>query len=618
MKVIEVTRFGGPDVLRPADAPEPEAGPGQVVIGVSVVDVMSLDAQLRTGWGQEWFPNRPPFVPGTGVAGRVLSAGQGVDPGWVGRRVAALLPGGGGYAERVAAGVDTLVEVPGGLSLRRAAALLQVGPAALGLTDAAGLGPGTRVLVTGAGGGLGLPLVMLAAAAGARVTAAARGEAKREAALRYGAAETVDYAALTDPEEHGGRAFDVVLDGVGGQVGGAAFRLVAPGGVFFAYGVPSGSTAPVDQAEAERRGVRLVGMEQVRFGPEEFRRLAARTMEEAAAGRLATEIGLAVPLERAPEAHAALESRALVGKAVLLATARAARYRRHGGPEVLEVEEVPLPQPGPGQVRVAVRAAGVNPIDWKLRAGLMGGAPQGPVGTGMELAGTVDALGPGVEGLPLGLPVFGQAPPGAVATHALADASTLAPIPDGLSFEEAAALPVALETARRALLLLGPRPGETLLVHAVAGGVGLAAAQLAAAEGVRVVGTASERHHARLKELGIEPVTYGEGLEERVPGPVDKVLDASGRDVLEVSVKLAGGPDRVVTIADPAGAARHGVRFSSSGGHAAPPPNPGAVRVPVAETFPLERVADAHRRSQDGHFLGKLVVVMDAEGLLPR
>jgi NADPH:quinone reductase-like Zn-dependent oxidoreductase len=316
MNVVEVTVFGGPEVLAVKRAPDPVAGPGQVVIGVSVVDVMSIDAQLRAGWGKEWYPLRPPFVPGTGVAGRVLSVGGGVDPAWTGRRVAALLPS-GGYAERAVAELDTLVAVPDGVGPREAGALIQVGPAALSLIDAAELKPGDRVLVTGAGGALGLPLVRLAAAAGAEVTAAAHDPAKRAAAVRFGATTTLGYDELTG--ERGG--FDVVFDGVGGQVGSAAFHLMARGGTFFAYGVPSGSTAQVDPGEAEARGVRLVGMERVQFTPERFRRLAERTMAETAAGRLATVIGLAVPLERAAEAHAALASRELVGKAVLLVTA---------------------------------------------------------------------------------------------------------------------------------------------------------------------------------------------------------------------------------------------------------------------------------------------------------
>ncbi|MEU5862462.1 NADP-dependent oxidoreductase [Nonomuraea sp. NPDC047529] len=297
-----------------------------------------------------------------------------------------------------------------------------------------------------------------------------------------------------------------------------------------------------------------------------------------------------------------------------MVTAQAVRYHEHGGPEVLALEEVPLPRPGAGQVRVAVRAAGVNALDWKLRTGFRGTPPDGPQGTGIELAGTVDALGPGVAGLEVGQAVFGQVASGAAATYALAEAAALRPKPEHLSYAEAAALPVALETAHRTLEELGLRAGETLLVHAVAGGVGLAAAQVALARGAHVVGTASERHHAFLRELGVVPVTYGDGLEQRLPGPVDRVLDASGRGEVGLSVGLTGDPDKVLTIADPAGAAEHGVRFSTGKGGTFPADV--LPRVPVAEVFPLERAADAHRRSQDGHFLGKLV--LDAEASLPR
>ncbi|TMR23678.1 zinc-binding dehydrogenase [Nonomuraea turkmeniaca] len=605
MRVVEVTKFGGPEVLQVREAPEPVAGPGQVVIGVSAVDVMSIDAQLRGGWGREWFGHEPPFVPGTGVAGRVVSVGDGVDAGWVGQRVAALVTS-GGYAEQVAADLATVVPLPGGLASWRAAALVQVGPAALSLIGAGEPESGTRVLVTGAGGALGLVLVRLASAAGARVTAAAHGAAKRAAALDAGADEVVDYADL------GGRAFDVVFDGVGGDVGAAAFRLVQPGERFFAYGVPSGSVAAVDPAEAQRRGVRAAGMEQVQFAPEAFRKLAGRTMEEAAAGRLDTVVGLAVPLERAREAHAALAARELVGKAILLVTAQAVRYRAHGGPEVLTLEEIPMPQPGPGQVRVAVRAAGVNAIDWKIRKGLMGAPIDGPQDTGIELSGTIDALGQGIEGWRVGQAVFGRVPSGAAATHAIADADALRAKPDDLSYEEAAALPVALETAHRTLDALGLKSGHTLLIHAVAGGVGLAAAQLAVARGAEVVGTASERHHDFLRGLGVRPVAYGEGLEDRLTEPIDRVLDASGRGELELSVKLTGDPDKVITIADPVGAGRLGVRFST--GRDAVPAADG-VRVPVAEAFPLEQAADAHRHSEKGHFLGK--IILHAEAYLP-
>lgn len=599
MDVIEVTKFGGPEVLEPRQAAAPVAGPGQVVVGLSVVDVLSLESQLRSGWGRELFGWQPPVVPGTGGAGHVLSVGDGVDPAWVGRRVAGQFTG-GSYAEQALSSPDVLVEVPSAVSLRQAAALIQVGPAALRLLAGAELAPGARVLVTGAGGALGLPVIQLARAAGAHVTAAAHGPTKRAAAIRAGAAVAVDYDQLSGQ-------FDVVFDGVGGTVGGAAFELVVRGGTFLAYGVPSGAPAPVTEADARRRGVRLVGMAQVQFTPEEYRRFAEQTMTEAAAGRLTTVVGLAVPLERAAQAHAALESRELVGKAVLVVTAQAAGYTEYGDADVLTVKEIPLPKPGVGQVRVAVRAAGVNGIDWKLRQGMTGAPLDGPATTGIELAGTVDALGPGVTRWRVGDPVYGTVTTGAAATHALADADALAAKPAELSYDDAAALPVAVQTAYRTLTELGVTAGHTLLIHAVAGGVGLAAAQLALARGAHVIGTASERHHDRLRAMGIDPVTYGDGLADRLTRPVDRVLDASGRGVIALSVTLTGDPDKVVTIADPVGAAEHGVRFSR-GGVAVPPAEVAHVRVPVAEVFPLTRVADAHRRSEDGHFFGKIVI----------
>ncbi|WP_216215639.1 NADP-dependent oxidoreductase [Amycolatopsis aidingensis] len=301
---------------------------------------------------------------------------------------------------------------------------------------------------------------------------------------------------------------------------------------------------------------------------------------------------------------------------------KAARFSRYGGPEVLTVEEVPLPEPGRGQVRVAVAAAGVNAIDWKIRSGFFAGsdAPDEPQGTGFDLAGTVDAVGEGVRSLRPGTAVFGKAATGAVATHALADADGLVAKPDWLSFPLAAGLPVVAETAYRTLRDLGLRAGHTLLIHAVSGGVGLVAAQLALSRGATVIGTASRGHHDFLTELGVRPVEYGEGLLERVRGvtdSVDLVLDAAGRDVLGLSVELTGDPDRVLTIAD-GNAGAHGVRFSGGGPDAAPLPEvfaevlpmleSGALRLPIQQTFPLERIADAHRLSEDGHGRGKIVI----------
>ncbi|MDS1271420.1 NADP-dependent oxidoreductase [Lipingzhangella sp. LS1_29] len=304
-------------------------------------------------------------------------------------------------------------------------------------------------------------------------------------------------------------------------------------------------------------------------------------------------------------------------------TTRAIRYERFGGPEVLTHTSIPTPEPGPEQVRVAVRFAGVNPIDAKIRRGMFAREeqPSQPRGTGMDAAGVVDAVGEEVTGLHVGQAVFGQVATGAAATHALAAAHRLVVKPEWLSFEQAAALPVPLTTAVRVLDELAVGAGETLLVHAAAGAVGIVTAQLARAHGATVVGTASPGNHDFLRELGVIPVSYGDGWEERVrsvlsdSGGVDAVLDASGRGVVAGSVTLTGDPHRVVSIADDA-APEYGARFSSSGGpslaeavdRCAPLLRDGRVWLPIAATFPLAETADAYARSEAGHVRGKLLI----------
>lgn len=298
---------------------------------------------------------------------------------------------------------------------------------------------------------------------------------------------------------------------------------------------------------------------------------------------------------------------------------KAVQYRRFGGPEVLELVELPDPHPGPGQVRVAVRAVGVNPIDWKMRTGMMGGDL--PQTTGREAAGVVDELGEGVEGVAPGDRVFGFVT-GAGAAE-LAVLSDYAPIPASLDFAGAAALPVAVETATRTLDLLGVGEGTTLLVNGAAGAVGSSAVQLARLRGARVIGTASSNNHEYLRSLGAEPTTYGDQLADRVralaPGGVDAALDAAGGGALPALVELSGGAERVVTIADYAGAQETGARFSGGMGteraiHALTEIGPlidsGRFSLPVAEIFSLEKIGDAHALSQDGHVRGKLVLLV--------
>src|ERR1700734_2231706 len=245
---------------------------------------------------------------------------------------------------------------------------------------------------------------------------------------------------------------------------------------------------------------------------------------------------------------------------------KAVRFSRFGGPEVLEIVDLPDPHPGPGQVRIAVRAAGVNPSDWKKRQGLMD--EDLPQTLGYEAAGVVDEVGEGVADVAAGDRVFGFSEEGAPRAG-LAVLPHYAPPPPSLGFPAAAALPAAIETATRALDQLGIGSGSTVLINGASGSVGSAAVQLAVVRGARVIGTASRANHDYLRSLGAEPVSYGEGLVERVralaPDGVDLALDVAGCGVLGELIELAGGPEHVVTIADFAGAQEHGVRFSGGG-----------------------------------------------------
>ena len=308
-------------------------------------------------------------------------------------------------------------------------------------------------------------------------------------------------------------------------------------------------------------------------------------------------------------------------------TLKAVRFSQFGGPQVLEIVDLPDPHPGPGQVRIAVRAAGVNPSDWKKRRGLMDG--ELPQTMGHEAAGVVDELGEGVVGVAVGDRVFGFSAEGAAQAE-LAVLSYYAPIPPSLDFPGAAALPAAIETATRALDQLGVGRRRTLLINGASGSVGSAAVQLAVVRGARVIGTASPASHEYLRSLGAEPVAYGEGLVEGVravaPDGVDVALDVAGSGVLPELIELAGGPEHVVTIADFGGAQEHGVTFSSGDGGRAVHAlaeigeliESGRFSLPVAQTFPLAEIAEAHRVSEDGHVRGKLVLVVGSSTCGPR
>ena len=292
---------------------------------------------------------------------------------------------------------------------------------------------------------------------------------------------------------------------------------------------------------------------------------------------------------------------------------------RFGGPEELRVDEVERPEPGPGQVRLRVRAVGVNLFDSKVRSGAMEAAFRTPLPTilGLEVAGVVDAVGSGVTELEMGDEVLGWPDTGGYAEYALA--TTVARKPEGLSWEHAVTLPVAVETTDRVFGLLDLKPGETLLVHGATGGVGTIAVQVAVAAGLRVIGTAGPANQEHVAALGATPTTYGEGLVERVralaPQGIDAVFDVAGKGALPASIELRGGTDRIVTIADNA-AAGLGVVFSGGPqqrsverlAEVAQLAAKGELVTVVGRTFPLAEAAEAHRAAAGGHVRGKLAL----------
>jgi NADPH:quinone reductase-like Zn-dependent oxidoreductase len=292
-----------------------------------------------------------------------------------------------------------------------------------------------------------------------------------------------------------------------------------------------------------------------------------------------------------------------------------------GAPEVLHVVDRELPEPGRGQVRVRVRAAGVNPVDGKIRSGAAQQMfpTQLPAVLGFDIAGTIDHVGPGVDGLAVGDDVLGFANGGGYAEYA--QTTTVVPKPAQLEWAAAAALPVAAETALRVLGLLKVAQGDTVLIHGAAGSVGTVAVQIAVARGATVIGTASEGNHDYLRELGATPVVYGDGLVDRVravaPDGIDAVFDAAGQGALPDSIELRGGTSRIVTIADPE-AFRLGVSFSGEAAwdaeamaELARQAADGRLRLTVAQTYPLEEAPAAHAVVDTGHGHGKIVLLVN-------
>ncbi|MEU2353910.1 NADP-dependent oxidoreductase [Streptomyces misionensis] len=292
-------------------------------------------------------------------------------------------------------------------------------------------------------------------------------------------------------------------------------------------------------------------------------------------------------------------------------------FAEFGGPGVLHLVDAEEPHAGPGQIRVAVRAAGVNPVDWRIREGQKLGAHpiELPSGVGLDAAGVVDEVGEGVEGVEVGDRVFGE---GSSTYAEFAVLSAWARMPEGLTFEEAAGYPSVVETAVRIIREVGVRPGQTLLVSGASGGVGSAVLQIARDRGIRVIGTAGAANQDYLRSLGALATTYGEGWVERVRrlDRVDAALDLAGTGVIRELIDLAGSPERVVSIAD-LGAPELGVRFSGVAGSmpealatAADLISRGKLHIPVEKSYTLAEAAAAHIDSQAGHTRGRRVIVV--------
>jgi NADPH:quinone reductase len=320
MRAIWLREFGPPEVLVAGDAPDPAPGPGQVVVNVAAVGIPFIETQVKAGKPPTGHGLQLPAILGNGVGGVVSAMGADVEPGLIGQRVVTST-GGAGYAEQVAVDAQGLIPVPAGLELPDAVALLADGRTAMALARAAVVASGDQVLVEAAGGGVGSLLVQLARNAGARVIAAASSQRKLDLARELGAAVTVNYTeagwAGQVREATGGSGVNVAFDGVGGAIGRAAFELMAPHGRFILFGLASGAMTEASLMEVFQRGLIVIGGGQIRSA-DDMKQLAAQALAEAAAGRLKPVIGQTFPLERAADAHAAMEARTTLGKTLLI------------------------------------------------------------------------------------------------------------------------------------------------------------------------------------------------------------------------------------------------------------------------------------------------------------
>lgn len=298
-------------------------------------------------------------------------------------------------------------------------------------------------------------------------------------------------------------------------------------------------------------------------------------------------------------------------------------FTQYGGPENQEHRDLPTPEPGPSEVRIAVRAAGVNPVDWKIRAGALGTSNDVPAVLGVEAAGVVEAVGQDVDGFAIGDEVFGSTATGSggYAQQALLSAAATARKPAGLPFTTAAVLPVAAATAYDGIAQLELDAGQTLLINGIGGGVGVVAAQLARDRDITVIGTASQDKRELVESLGAIQIGYGDGVADRVrqilPDGVDAILDLVGGDALRAVAGLAKDPARIVTAADPVTAEEVGGvpivrdRTSTVLDAVAALVSHGKLDPHVAEVFALKDAGAALQAVENGHARGKVVIEID-------
>ena len=321
MRAAVVTEFGGPSVIRVQEWADPVPADGQVLVEVEVADIIFVDTAIRQGLHGGFFSVEPPYVPGNRFGGRVRAAGPGVPDSWIGKTVVGRGVDFGAHAELVVAAVDTLTEVPAGLNLETVVAVTGDGYTTLLLEQLAPDLLGMSVLITASAGGMGLLLTQLAHRAGAQVIAAARGQAKLDLSKAQGADVVIDYSepgwekAVLEATD--GRGADVVFEGAGGELGAAAFRVVKDGGWFSAHGAPSGGFAVYDPAEAERRGITVKGIADLRVDLISTPVTEELVLQRAAAGDLTPVVDQVFDLEHLADAHTALEQRTLLGKALI-------------------------------------------------------------------------------------------------------------------------------------------------------------------------------------------------------------------------------------------------------------------------------------------------------------